>query len=168
MLSDDPHLNCRMEGGRDPVRIVCDSGLRIPLDAQLCRTAKTQPTIVACARENTEKRAALEKLGVTVLHLPGADGRVDLRALMAVLGGQEIDSVLIEGGAAVHWAALESGIVQRLHVYVGAKVFGGAAAPGPVGGAGVAAVADAFSLGAPQVEVFGRDVLLTYDLEKER
>ena len=168
VLADDPRLNCRMEGGRDPVRIVCDSGLRIPLDAQLCRTAKTQPTIVACARENTEKRAALEKLGVTVLHLPGADGRVDLRALMAVLGGQEIDSVLIEGGAAVHWAALESGIVQRLHVYVGAKVFGGAAAPGPVGGAGVAAVADAFSLGAPQVEVFGRDVLLTYDLEKER
>ena len=168
VLADDPRLNCRMDGGRDPVRIVCDSSLRIPLDAQLCRTAREQETIVACARADGEKRAALEALGIRVWALPGADGRVDLPALMARLGENEIDSVLIEGGSDIHWAALKSGIVQRLYVFLGAKLFGGADAPGPLGGEGVAAVADAVRLSAPRVDAFGRDLLLTYDVEKER
>lgn len=167
VLADDPRLNCRMEGGRSPLRVICDSGLRIPLDAQICRTAKEQDTIVACARPDAEKRAALEDLGMRVWVLPGADGRVDLKALMDRLGREEIDSVLIEGGGAIHYSALAAGIVQRLYVYVGAKLFGGEGAKTPVGGAGVAAVADAFRLSAPRVEHFGRDLLLTYDLEKE-
>ena len=166
VLSDDPRLNCRAEGGRDPIRVVCDSRLRIPLDCQICRTAQEQQTIVVCAVEHAEKRAALEKLGVEVLCLPGSDGRVDLPALMGALGAREIDSVLIEGGSAIHWSALQSGIVRRVYAYVGAQIFGGDGAKGPVGGPGVAAVADSFRLSAPRVETFGADVLLRYDVKE--
>lgn len=59
VLQDDPRLTCRMEGGRNPVRIICDSQLRIPLTSNLVRTAKEVPTIVACASPMPDKRAAL-------------------------------------------------------------------------------------------------------------
>ena len=47
VLTDDPMLNSRMEGGRNPVRIICDSRLRIPLDSQIVKTASEIETIVA-------------------------------------------------------------------------------------------------------------------------
>lgn len=165
VLADDPRLNCRAEGGRDPVRVICDSHLRIPLDSRICRTAAQQETIVACACEDSEKRAALEQLGITVLCLPGGDGRVDLNALMDALGAREIDSVLIEGGSEIHAAALEANIVQRLYAYIGAQLFGGRTAPSPIGGAGAAAVADSRKLTRTAIETFGSDVLLTYDVK---
>ena len=98
VLADDPMLNCRLEGAHQPVRIVVDSRLRIPLDSRVCQTAGELKTIVACAHRDEEKARALERLGVQVLCLPGPDGRVDLRALMEQLGKDKLDSVLIEGG----------------------------------------------------------------------
>ena len=170
VLADDPLLNCRMEGGRDPLRVVLDSRLRTPLSARVCRTAQTQKTIFVCAVENAQKRAQLQALGAEVLCLGGADGRVDWVALMRELGAREIDSVLIEGGAEVQYSALCAGVVQRLYVYVGAMLLGGAGAKSPVGGLGAPDPAEAFALGAPEIELFGRDVLLSYDVlarEKE-
>ena len=159
-----------MEGGRDPLRVVLDSRLRTPLSARVCRTAQTQKTIFVCAVENAQKRAQLQALGAEVLCLGGADGRVDWVALMRELGAREIDSVLIEGGAEIQYSALCAGVVQRLYVYVGAMLLGGAGAKSPVGGLGAPDPAEAFALSAPEIELFGRDVLLSYDVlarEKE-
>lgn len=164
-IADDPMLNCRIDGGRNPIRIVCDSKLRISESAHLCATARDIPTIVACAAPDAEKRRVLENMGVEVLVLRGADGRVDLRALVEELGRREIDSLLIEGGSAIHYSALHAGIVQRIYAYIGAKAFGGAEAKSPVGGAGTERVEDAFALCAPKITPFGSDVLLTYDVK---
>ena len=72
VLADDPMLSCRIEGGRDPVRIIADSHLRIPMDSQLVRTAKQQPLIVACLPDADETKAVqLEEKGVEVLRIPG-------------------------------------------------------------------------------------------------
>ena len=72
VLADDPMLSCRIEGGRDPVRIIADSHLRIPMDSQLVRTAKQQPLIVACLPDVDETKAVqLEEKGVEVLRIPG-------------------------------------------------------------------------------------------------
>lgn len=114
--------------------MICDSHLRIPLDSRICRTAAQQETIVACACEDSEKRAALEQLGITVLCLPGGDGRVDLNALMDALGAREIDSVLIEGGSEIHAAALEANIV-RACTPISARSCSRRTAPSPIGGA---------------------------------
>ncbi len=165
VLADDPMLNCRLENPSHPARIICDTNLQIPLDCRLVLTATEIPTYVAACRVDERKRAQLERYGVHVLELPSADGHVDLRALMLRLGALGIDSVLIEGGAALHEAALRSGIVQHIHVYVAPKIFGGVSAKTAVGGIGVASPEEAYRLTRPKISRFGDDVLLEYDLE---
>ena len=166
VLADDPLLSCRAEGGRNPVRVICDSRLRIPPDCRICRTARRQETIVACAENDPEKRARLEGLGITVLCLPDGQGRVDLAALAAALGQRGIDSILVEGGIEIHAAALAAGIVRRIYAYVGARVFGGRGAKSPLGGPGAAAVEDGPRLALAATEPFGDDLLLTYDIKE--
>ena len=160
VLADDPLLTCRVEGGRDPLRVVCDSALRLPLDAGLVKTAGQVPTVVAAARPNQEKKAALEAAGCRVWDLPGPDGKVDLNALLDRLGAEEIDSVVVEGGATVAGAFLDAGLVQHLQVYIAPKLFGGAAAPSPVAGLGAALPAEALRLREFTVTRLGDDILL--------
>ena len=164
VLQDDPMLTCRMEGGRNPVRIICDSQLRIPLTSNLVRTAKEVPTIVACASPMPDKRAALEDLGITVLDLPGADGRVDLPALMTELGKREIDGILLEGGGGLNESMLRQGLVQKVYCYLAPKLFGGAEAKSPVEGRGVDCPEDCWQLSSPTCTPMGEDLLLEYEV----
>ena len=108
MLADNPLLTCRMEGGRNPVRVICDTRLRTPLDSQIVRTAREVPTILATACGDVLRHAPYEKAGCRVWTLPEREGHVDLPALMERLGGENIDSVLLEGGGTLNWAALDS------------------------------------------------------------
>ncbi len=165
VLTDDPMLNCRLDEPSHPIRIVCDTNFRIPENSQLVRTAKEIPTYVAASRMDPEKRRFLEQCGVHILELPMLDHHVDLRALMQKLGEMGIDSVLIEGGAQLHEAALRSGIVQSVQIYIAPKIFGGASAKTAVGGLGVSAPDEAYRLNRPKIRRFGDDVLLEYDVE---
>lgn len=166
VLADDPMLNCRIEQGVDPVRIVCDSSLRIPETAQLVKTAKDIPTIVACCAKQLEsetaqaKLQALESAGVRVIQQEDTD-QVDLKKLMQVLAEEKIDSVLIEGGAAIHASALEAGIVNRVYAYIAGKLVGGKEAPTPVGGTGIPVMADAVRLHDMQIKTFGEDICIS-------
>ena len=164
-LADDPLLTCRAEGGRNPLRVVCDSALRLPLGSNLVKTAREVPTVVAAARAEPARRAALEAAGCRVWDLPGPDGRVDLPALLDRLGQEEIDSVLVEGGAAMAGAFLDAGLVQRVQAYIAPKLFGGAEAPAPVGGTGVSLPAEALRLEGLTVTPLGDDILLEGEVE---
>lgn len=164
VLADDPMLNCRLPGFRQPVRIIVDSRLRIPLNSQLVTTAKDYRTIVACAEGTVEKEAALQDRGVEVLRCPNQDGQVDLRLLMERLGNMELDSVLIEGGGVIHEAALRAGIVNHVCAYVAPKLFGGGAAKSPVEGAGVSSPEQCAKLNHLQITQLGEDLLLEYDV----
>ena len=166
VLADDPMLNCRIDGGHQPVRIVADSRLRLPLDSQLVQTAGKYRTILACADDDPEKEAALRDRGVEVLRVPGPDGRVDLRALVEHLGREQIDSVLIEGGGQLHEAALRSGIVNHVCAYIAPKLFGGTRAKTPVEGTGVGLPAEGAVLDKLQVTRLGEDLLLEYDVKE--
>lgn len=177
VLADDPMLNVRIEGGKSPVRIICDSNLRIPPDSQICRTAKEYPTIVACAAEclkgdgeddRSKKRSRLEELGIQVIHVPDGDGSVDVRRLMEILGGQGIDSILLEGGGTLNDSALRAGIVQEVRAFVAPKIFGGAGAQTPVAGIGVRLPDEAVRLELCKVSQIGEDLLLEYKVGKER
>lgn len=137
VLADDPLLTCRIEGGKNPLRIVCDSKLRTPLDSQVVRTAKEVPTVLAVTEGGAGQAGRYEAAGCRVWALPERNGHVDLTALMKRLGEEQIDSVLLEGGGSLNWAALEAGLVQKIQAYIAPKLFGGAEARSPVRGLGV-------------------------------
>ena len=166
VLADDPLLTCRVEGGRNPLRVVCDSSLRIPLDSNLVRTAGQTPTVVAAAGPDPEKEAALERVGCRVWELPGPGGRVDLNALLDRLGAEEIDSVMVEGGAAMAGAFLDAGLVQRVQAYIAPKLFGGADAPSPIAGLGASLPAEALRLRELTVTRLGDDILLEGEVDE--
>lgn len=169
VLVDDPLLTCRIEGGRSPIRIICDSQLKISLDSQLVQTARDVPVIIAAAHPPLEKKKTLEEAGVQVLDIPDGKGRVDLNQLMERLGEMGIDSILMEGGAELNYSALDAGIIHKCCIYIGAKLFGGEQSKGPVGGTGVSIPQESFELGEPAVTMFGQDILLEYHrkIEKE-
>ena len=171
VLADDPLLTCRIPGGRNPTRIICDSSLRLPLDSQLVQTARDVPTIVACTDSaGIDKEKALAKKGVQVIRCgsPSCGNRVDLCLLMKKLGELGLDSVLVEGGGALNFSLLKAGLVQRVYSFVAPKIFGGAAAPSPVAGSGVLEVADAFSLSQSDARKIGSDVLIEYEVKQAK
>lgn len=171
VLTDDPMLNCRVEEGADPIRVICDSGLRIPMDSQIVRTAGTIRTFVAC-RENREpeqqaKAEALQAAGVELLQVDAdSDGHTDMEQVIRKLGELKIDSILIEGGSQINFSALKTGLVSEIDVYIAPKFTGGSVAKGPVGGTGFQKIAECVELGAPEIERFGNDVLLRYRTER--
>ena len=164
VLADNPMLNCRIENGRNPIRIVCDSKLRIPLDCNICRTATEISTLVVSAIENPEKQSELEKMGVKTLILPDKNGKVDLKKLMQYLGEKSIDSVLIEGGGTLAYSALQSKIVSHIYSYIAPKIFGGENAKTPVESVGVETPDDCFKLKRTNVRELGSDILIEYDV----
>ena len=165
VLADDPMLNCRMEGGKNPLRIICDSKLRIPLDSQIVKTANEIPSIIICDDEaDFASRKSLQQAGLEVLVLPKSDeGKISLSQLMTELGKRKIDSVLIEGGGEINFSALEAGIVNKIYAFVAPKLFGGATAKSPVAGQGISAVEDAFSFKISEIRRFDEDILIEYE-----
>ncbi len=166
VLADDPTLTCRIDNPSNPVRVICDSNLQIPMDCKLVTTAKDIPTYIAACNLDKRKREQLERRGVHVLEIISTDGRVNLKSLMRKLGSLGIDSVLLEGGAALHEAALRAGIVQHVQVYIAPKMFGGVSAKSAVGGLGVYEVSEAYRLTRPEFTRFGDDVLLEFDVKE--
>lgn len=168
VLADDPMLNCRIVSGVDPLRLICDSYLRTPLDSQLVRTAKDIPTWIFFADADVSRKAALEDAGVTVIPMPDETGtHVDLAAAMQYLGQQQIDSILLEGGGTLNGEALRLGLVHRVQAYIAPKLIGGSAAHGPVGGAGIARMADALQLDGTTITRLGEDILIEGRIRKD-
>lgn len=160
VLKDDPLLTCRLPDGRSPIRIICDTNLRIPPDSQIVCTATEYETIIATCCTCEEKHRPLIEKGCQIISLPDQNSHVDLKALMDTLGKRKIDSILLEGGGVLNWAALQAGIVNRVQTYIAPKLFGGTDAPSPVGGAGVDVPDSAFRLSTPRITYYEEDILL--------
>ena len=190
VIADNPMLNCRMEGGENPVRIICDSHLRIPPDCQIVQTAKEIPTWIAALKPSREMRDTwnnqkeksiwdeiddrfenriakqhwLEEKGIQFLYCKENQGRIDLKDLMSQLAERKIDSVLLEGGSTLNESALRQGIVNHMCIYMAPKIFGGTGGYTPVGGKGVELVEDAYKFKNLNISQIGEDVLLEYDI----
>ena len=165
VLADDPLLTCRIEGAKNPVRIICDTTLRTPLLTQLVKTAKTVPLILATSCMDREKYKAYEKEGCRILTVGEKENHIDLQELMEKLGEEGIDSILLEGGGTLNWAALKSGIVQRVHTYLAPKLLGGEAAKTPVEGTGFASPQDAVFLRNSKMRKIGEDFFVESEVE---
>ncbi|MCI8284663.1 MAG: bifunctional diaminohydroxyphosphoribosylaminopyrimidine deaminase/5-amino-6-(5-phosphoribosylamino)uracil reductase RibD [Firmicutes bacterium] len=176
VLADDPMLNCRLAEDSeeqisfDPIRIICDSKLRIPWDSKIIKTAEYIRTIIVCVetqeQEVKSRSEVLQNAGAEVLEVSAdKNGRIDMKELMKKLGEMKIDSVLLEGGSEIHFSALEAGIVSKVQVYMAPKLIGGAAAKTPIGGAGIDKMADCVMLAGPEITILGDDILLEYTIK---
>ena len=165
VLQDNPSLTCRLPQGRNPVRIICDSHLRTPLDCNIVKTAAEVPTIIAtiCQDENLIKQ--YQEREVQIMQTKEKDGRIDLNDFMEKLGEQKVDSILLEGGGTLNQSALEAGIVHHVQVYIAPKLFGGQGKYSPVTGIGVEEPAQAWKCKNLTTRMFGEDILLEYDVE---
>lgn len=182
VLADDPMLNCRMEGGRNPVRIICDSRLRIPQGSQIVKTASEIETIVAWSPNRAlawreqgidktleEKKQALERSGVILLEVPPKEnGELDLSHLLRQLGERGVDSILLEGGGTLNASALTENLVQRVYAFIAPKLVAGANAKSPIEGAGIPRMKDAVALEDVEVMRFGDDICMTGKVAKQR
>ncbi len=147
ILADDPQLNVReVETSRQPLRVVVDSYLRLPLTARILSAEYTpslplsprereqipspsgrgagERVLVYTATKDTGKIAALEKAGARVTVLPDANGRVDLIAVLRDLAANGCNEVLVEAGSALNGALLQAGLVDELVLYFAPQLLG--------------------------------------------
>jgi diaminohydroxyphosphoribosylaminopyrimidine deaminase/5-amino-6-(5-phosphoribosylamino)uracil reductase len=126
VLKDDPELTTRLVKGRNPVRVILDSNLRIPLDSKVLSNQAAAKTLVAATpAAPPEKLSALKKLGIEVLTTPpDSDGRVDLKALLKALAQRQISSLLVEGGAETITSFLRLGLADKVIAIIAPKLMG--------------------------------------------
>jgi len=122
LLADNPRLTVRhVDTSRQPLRIVVDRHLQIPLDARVLEGGNA---LVVTAGPPDEKAARLMERGIAVLHLPDSEGKVDLAKLMRALAERELNEVLVESGNRLNGALLRAGVVDELIVYLAPHLLG--------------------------------------------
>jgi diaminohydroxyphosphoribosylaminopyrimidine deaminase/5-amino-6-(5-phosphoribosylamino)uracil reductase len=157
-------LTTRLPGkrGKDPIRVIVDSRLRISPSARVFNPRSAAGVIMATTRRAPQaKKERLERLGgVRVISADGSGGRVDLNRLMTLLGKSGVTSLLIEGGTAISTSALASGIVDKILFFYAPKILGGGSAYAITAGEGAASVQEAIDVRDLALKRYGDDILV--------
>lgn len=152
VIADDPQLTTRLPvEGLNPIRIVVDSKLRIPLESKMLRDGASQTLILTTEQGGTEKREDLRKMGIEVITC-GEGPRVDLKLAMKLLGEKEIGSILLEGGGTLNGSMLEERLVDRVILFMAPKIVGGLGAPSSFTFSGVEQMSEAVTLKGLEIE----------------
>ena len=154
-VTDDPLLLDRsgLARRRPLVRVVLDDALGLSPRSQLATTTSQAPVIVFTGSDSPELRAQ----GVEIVN---AD-RGDLRGVLQELGSRSLQSVLVEGGAAIAGEFIDAGLVNKVTFFIAPKIIGGTEAPSAVGGKGVELMADALELERVSLVQRGKDIEVT-------
>lgn len=166
VIQDDPMLTCRIEGGRNPVRIICDTNLRTPKSSKVVTTTEQARTIIATTNKDPKRHEEYEGKACEIIVVSEKDGHVNLAELMKKLGDMQIDSLILEGGAAMNWSALNAGIVNKVQAYISPKLFGGENAKTPISGIGVDFPDQAYRLDSPKTTFIDGDILIEGEVIK--
>ena len=131
VIADDPQLTDRTgePRGRNLLRVVLDSRLRLPLKSKLVRSADGDVVVFTARPTTSAKARALAKAGVEVVRVKSRRGRTDLRAVLKELGRREILHVLLEAGAELNGDALAAGVVDKLVLFYAPKIIGTGGVP---------------------------------------
>lgn len=161
VLADDPELTVRAVRGANPLRIVLDSRLRTPLAAKLIVSAVETPTVIAHGpNASARKRRQLMAAGVELIALKRGPRGLDLSALLRALAKRGVARLMVEGGAHVHGAFLDAGLIDEVVVFVAPLILGDAQALPLAHGARERSMAAAFRLIDPAVVRLGDDVMV--------
>jgi diaminohydroxyphosphoribosylaminopyrimidine deaminase / 5-amino-6-(5-phosphoribosylamino)uracil reductase len=160
VIADDPLLTDRSgrPRRRPLLRVILDSRLRLPLESRVVKTAQDD-LLVLCSFAEEKKRKQLQERGVWVEQIPKptVDGHPDLTGVAKHLGAREITSLMIEGGSMVNWAALSSGIVDKVFFYYAPKILGGTGAVPFSAGTGYGHLREAAQVKSIRLHRFGED-----------
>ena len=160
VLADNPRLTVRLVKGRNPVRVVADSRLRVPSGAAVLQDQGIAHTIVASTSPSGEARlSALGRMGIeTITTAPDDEGRIDLSDLLDWLGKMNISSVLVEGGAALTTSFVRRRLADRYVVILAPRIMGDGVQA--ISDLGVASVADAVGLSLARTYRSGQDMII--------
>lgn len=158
VIADNPRLTCRIENGRDPVRVVIDGRLRSPAAAMIFRQSSIAPTIVVTASSLAARVARRYGPNVEAIAAPSGDDGIALGPVMRELARRGWSKVLIEGGAHLAGTALKAGVVDRVAFFIAPRIIG-AGLPA-IEGLDTATVRQSIKLGHLAARQLGGDWLL--------
>ncbi|OQX84879.1 riboflavin biosynthesis protein RibD [candidate division KSB1 bacterium 4484_87] len=163
VLADDPQLTVRMARGKNPIRIVIDSRLRMPLNCKILNDSQTHQTIVATISEETPKIEAIKSTGAHVWQFqPDTDGKVPLGALLKKIAQAHMSSVLIEGGAELATSFLKLQLVDHIFVALAPKILG--QGKEAIGDLNIASVDESLQLTNWKLKKLGPDIIVEGDI----
>lgn len=171
VLADDPSLTARVgphlnkPASKQPLRIIVDSALRIPMKARILSRQERAKTVVATTDSaSVSRKRALLRRGIEVVTLPKLQGKVSLSALMRELGRRGVTSLLVEGGGEINAAMLKAKLAQHVRLYVAPAFLGGVNAKGVIGGKSPARLTSALKLHNVTTRSVGIDLVVEGDL----
>ncbi|WP_315076858.1 bifunctional diaminohydroxyphosphoribosylaminopyrimidine deaminase/5-amino-6-(5-phosphoribosylamino)uracil reductase RibD [uncultured Clostridium sp.] len=160
IIEDDPELTCRIEDGKNPIRVIVDSTLRIPLDSKIVNNPDKLTIVATTQYADKLKKQELINKGVRVIEINDKNKKVDLKELMRYLGTLKIDSILIEGGGTLNFSALEENIVDKVRFYISPKILGGETSKSSIGGQGFSRLSDAVKLKDLNYEKLSEEIVI--------
>ncbi len=165
VLADNPRLNVRLVAGRNPLRVIVDSQLKIPLEANVLNIETARETLIATTQAADRNRLeAVKNLGAEVLLFSShaednpISPRVNLEQLLAELYRRNIKSVLVEGGSKIITALLAARLVNRLIAVIAPKIIGQGIEA--IGDLGITNLRDAITFAAVKTEKLGTDIVV--------
>lgn len=164
VLADDPELTVRHVPGSQPVRVVLDSNLRTPTSARLFQGRGSAVWIMHGAHAPEGKKQDLTQLGAQLFMMPESPHGLSVPSVLRLLGDRGMQSVMVEGGAAVYNSFLRQECVERMAIFVAPVLMGDPQAPSLAAFREVVGMGEVTRLGEVHVRRFGPDVLIEGDI----
>lgn len=160
ILTDNPNLTTRLpQGGKNPIRIILDTHLRIPAQANVIKDQQAKTIVFCGSAASREKEEKLLNNHIKVIRLENE--QIDLKEVVEILGRYGIMSILVEGGSTIHFSFIREKLIDELIIYMAPKILGGSNAISSVGGEGFSHISKSFPLTFTSVEQVGEDIKIT-------
>lgn len=169
VIEDNPMLTARVDGGKNPIRIVVDSSLKIDINANVVQDKSVKTIIATTDKADKDKILKLQAQDVDVIVVDkDKNDKVDIEKLLDILGQQNICSILVEGGATLSGSFVAKKLVDKVYFFIAPKIVGGKEAKTPVAGTGILNLQEALALKDIQVEKLDEDILIIGRVDKDK
>ena len=169
VIEDNPMLTARVDGGKNPNRIVVDSSLKIDINANVVQDKSAKTIIATTDKADKDKILKLQAQDVDVIVVDKDENdKVDIEKLLDILGQQNICSILVEGGATLSGSFVAKKLVDKVYFFIAPKIIGGKEAKTPVAGTGILNLQEALALKDIQIEKLEEDILIIGRVDKDK
>lgn len=169
VIEDNPMLTARVDGGKNPIRIVVDSSLKIDINANVVQDKSAKTIVATTDKADKDKILKLQAQDVDVIVVDKDENdKVDIEKLLDILGQQNICSILVEGGATLSGSFVAKKLVDKVYFFIAPKIVGGKEAKTPVAGTGILNLQEALSLKDIQIEKLKEDIIIIGRVDKDK